>query len=422
VTIEHRGICNQVFWRQQAFTLSAEDAILQSTSPSFDPSIWEIFGPLSQGARVVLPDAPVHDGKALNRLIRKHAITVIQAVPSLLRSLLDQNAFAGCTSLKRVFCGGEPLDTNLQERFLRDCGAELIHLYGCTETAIDATCHPCGQGQTAGAVVPIGRPISNIRVYILNEGLQPVSIGAPGELYVAGPGLAREYLQDPALTVEKFLPDPFSGDGSAGRIYRTGDLARWLPGGEIEFLGRADRQIKIRGFRIEPSEVEAALERHSSVRKAVVSGRGSGDGSSRLVAWIVPNSGASADPDTLGSWLTERLPDFMRPADYVVMESLPLTPGGKLDMGGLPDPGHRAGYDWQAPQTPAEKELAHLWEEILGVNGVGITDNFFDLGGQSLLAAVLAVRMSVLLGRDVSIHEIFAKPTIAQMADETLPK
>lgn len=421
VTIEHRGICNQVLWRQQTFALNPGDAVLQSTSPSFDPSIWEIFGPLLQGARVVIPDAPVHDGKALNGLIRKHAITDIQAVPSLLRALLDQDAFAGCNSLKRVFCGGESLDTALQERFFRDCGAELIHLYGCTETAIDATCYRCGQGQTAGAVVPIGRPIANVRVYILNDRLQPVSIGAPGELYLAGPGLAREYLQDPALTAERFLPDPFFGDGRAGRIYRTGDLARWLSGGEIEFLGRADRQIKIRGFRIEPREVEAALERHPSVRKAAVSGRRSGNGSSRLVAWIVLNPGASADPDALDSWMAQRLPDFMLPADYVVMEAMPLTPCGKLDLGRLPNPDHRAGHDRLAPRTPAEKEIAHLWEEMLGVEGVGINDNFFDLGGHSLLVAVLAGRMSALLGRDVSCREVVAKPTIAQLADATRP-
>ena len=405
VMVEHRNICNQIAWRHSAYPLTVDDAVLQSTSLSFDPSVWEILAPLTCGARVVVMPEGAHDGPALRRTMRQHGITVMQAVPSVLRALLDQHAFEGCDSLKRIFCGGETLDAALQERFAREVGAELTVLYGCTETAIDATHH---SGEATGAL--IGRPIANTRVYILNQAGDPVPVGVPGQLVVAGSCVARGYWNDPALTAERFVGDPFAADPGE-RAYRTGDLARWRPGGLIEFLGRADRQRKVRGFRIEPAEIEEALTRLPGIRAAAVDVRQERAGSTRLIAWIEREPNSTADIGELKAALAQSLPDFMLPSRYVWVDTLPRTPTGKLDLARLPAPveSERA---YSAPRTELEQRLVRVWEELLGTPSVGITDNFFDLGGHSLLAVRLASRMGPLLGRDILCDEIFAKPTI----------
>jgi acyl-coenzyme A synthetase/AMP-(fatty) acid ligase len=405
--VEHRNICNQIFWRQSAFPLTRDDAVLQSTSLSFDPSVWELFGPLTCGARVVVLPGGAHDGAALRRAIQENGVTTMQAVPSVLRALLEQQAFAGCGTLRRIFCGGEKLDAALQERFYGEVGAELTVLYGCTETAIDATHHNCRAG---AAAVPIGRPIANTRVYILNERVEPVPVGVPGRLYVAGLSVARGYWNDPALTAERFVRDPFA-DGPGARAYCTGDLARWLPGGEIEFLGRADHQLKVRGFRIEPSEIEQALRRHAGIREAAAGARRDRAGNARVIAWVVREPEATTQIGELKASLARWLPDFMLPSHYVWVDALPLTLTGKLDATRLPEPVEPERL-YSAPRTELEQRLVRLWEELLGAPSVGIADNFFELGGHSLLAVRLAFRMSPLLGREVQCQEIFAKPTI----------
>jgi amino acid adenylation domain-containing protein len=407
VMVEQRSLRNQLAWRQAAFPLTADDAVLQATSLSFDPSIWEILGPLTCGARVVVLSAASHDGPRVRQALRENGVTTMQAVPSLLRALLEQEAFAGCATLKRIFCGGETLEPALQERCRSAVSAELVVLYGCTETAIDATCHRCGRDPAPGV---IGRPIANTRVYILDESMRPVPVGVPGLLYVAGAGLARGYLNDPGLTAERFVADPF-GAGEAQRAYCTGDLARWLPGGQLEFLGRADRQVKLRGFRIEPAEIEAALRSHPAVQDAAAGVRHDRAGNARLIAWVVPRSGAAEDDAALKAFLAEKLPDHMLPSHCVRLDALPLTPSGKVDPTGLPEP-PATERSYVAPRTPLEQRLVGLWEELLGLPGVGITDNFFDLGGHSLLAVRLAARMSPVLGREIRCRELFARPTI----------
>ncbi len=416
VMIEHGSICNQIFWRQSAFPLAPGDAVLQSTSLAFDPAVWEVFGPLAAGAAVVIATGAAHDGGVLNRLIREHGVTTLQAVPSVLRALLDQGAFVGCRSLKRVFCGGEPLDAALQDRFFAVVDAELVNLYGCTETAIDASYHCCEKGRSS-AVAPIGRPIANTRLYVLNERLQPVPEGVPGELYVAGAGVARGYLNDPEPTVDRFIPDPVAPrDGT--RAFRTGDLARWSRGGELELLGRVDRQLKVRGFRIEAAEVELALRCHPGVRETAVGVRHHSDGESRLVAWLVPAEGTRPPVGEIRAFLATRLPESMLPSHYVWIEALPLRLSGKVDVASLPGPGDLA-EGHVPPRTELEQALARLWEEVLGTSGVGITDNFFDLGGHSLLAVRLVARMSALLGREIRCREFFSNPTIEGLAATT---
>jgi acyl-CoA synthetase (AMP-forming)/AMP-acid ligase II len=288
--------------------------------------------------------------------------------------------------------------------------AELTVLYGCTETAIDATHHNC-RGEATAA--PIGRPIANTRVYILNERLEPVPVGVPGQLYVAGLSVARGYWNDPALSAERFVRDPFA-DGFGAPAYCTGDLARWLPGGEIEFLGRADRQLKVRGFRIEPSEIEQALRRHPGIREAAVGVRQDRAGNARVIAWAVRAPEATAEIGEVKASLARWLPDFMLPSHYVWVDALPLTLTGKLDTTSLPEPVELERV-FAAPRTELEQQVARVWEELLGARSVGITDNFFELGGHSLLAVRLAFRMSRLLGREIGCQEIFSRPTIAAL-------
>jgi amino acid adenylation domain-containing protein len=408
VMVEHRSLCNQLAWRQAVFPLTPADAVLHATPLSFDPSVWEILGPLTCGARVIVLPCGAHDGPRVRRAILEHGVTTMQAVPSILRALLDQEAFAGCGGrLKRVFCGGEVLDSSLQERLRGAVSAELVVLYGCTETAIDATYHRCGREPMPGI---IGRPIANTRAYVLDESMRPVPIGVPGLLYVAGAGVARGYLGDAELTRESFVADPHVDD-EAERAYCTGDLARWLPGGQLEFLGRADRQLKLRGLRIEPAEIEAALRSHPAVQDAAVGVRHDRAANARLVAWLVSRSGAAADEAALRAFLAEKLPDYMLPSHYVPMDALPSTPSGKLDAARLPDP-PACDRPYVAPRTPLEGQLARLWEELLGLPQVGVTDGFFDLGGHSLLAVRLASRMSRVLGRQILCQDLFAKPTI----------
>ncbi|HTR38616.1 MAG TPA: amino acid adenylation domain-containing protein [Bryobacteraceae bacterium] len=415
VMIEHRSICNQILWRQNAFPLDSSDAVLQSTSLSFDPSVWEIFGPLSAGAAIVIPEGRASDGEFVSRTIHKHRVSVIQGVPSFLRTLIDQQALHGCDSLRHVFCGGEALDNQLVEELRRNSSAAVHQLYGCTETSIDATCLP---DVHAGeyAMPPVGRPIGNTQVYILDRCRQPVPPGVPGEIFVGGDGVARGYWNQPELTGERFGANPFLPDTGA-RIYRTGDLGRFRPDGNIEILGRADRQMKLRGFRIEPAEVESCLRLHKSVREAVVGVRTvAGDS---LVAWCTLHAGTALTAEDASHFLSQRLPRFMVPRHWVFLNVLPVTPTGKMDHAALPDPmpvprnGH---LDSLALSSDLELRVAAIWEEVLGIHPIGLNENFFDIGGHSLLAAKLAARLSAQSGVEVPVAEIFNKPTIAELA------
>ena len=296
---------------------------------------------------------------------------------------------------------------------------EVYNLYGPSETTTYSTVAYLASGESG--VPGIGRPIANTRAYVLDRRLEPVPIGVPGELYLGGAGVARGYLGRPALTAERFVPDPFGPSAGAepgGRLYRTGDRARWRPDGTLEFLGRLDQQLKLRGFRIEPGEIETVLGQHPAVRTAVVIAREDVPGDVRLVAYVVPE-GAPVDGGELRRFLEQRLPEYMVPAAIVVLESLPLMPNGKLDRGALPPPDStepRDREDFVAPRTPVEEMLAGIWATVLRLERVGIRDNFFALGGHSLLATQVISRVRTAIGIELPLHALFEDPTVAGLA------
>ncbi|HLL46475.1 MAG TPA: amino acid adenylation domain-containing protein, partial [Longimicrobiaceae bacterium] len=351
VGVPHRALANHMRWMQRAYPLAAADRVLQKTPLSFDASVWEFYAPLLAGATLVLAPAEAHrDPAELVRAVVGEEITILQVVPSLLRVLAEEGGLERCATLRRLFCGGEALGAELAGRARALLGAEVVNLYGPTEACIDATSHAY-TGAESGSAVPIGRPVDNLRAYVLDAGGAPVPTGLPGALYLGGAGLARGYLGRPELTAERFVPDPFTGRAGA-RLYRSGDLARWLPTGELEYLGRTDEQVKLRGFRIEPGEIEAALVRHPAVREAVVVVREDAPGERRLVAYYTATQPAPT-PAELRDHLKGGLPEYMIPAAHVPLASLPLTPNGKVDRGALPEPdaGPRGGEE-AGPRTP----------------------------------------------------------------------
>jgi len=423
----HRGIVNRLLWMQEAFGLTADDRVIQKTPFSFDVSVWELFWPLMVGARLVIARPGGHqDAAYLADLIAEQGITTIHFVPSMLQVFLDGPRLDRCGSLVRVIASGEALPADLERRFfarLGWTGAGLFNLYGPTEAAVDVTVWAC-EREGRRTSVPIGRPIANTRIHLLDPVLEPVPIGAPGELYIGGVQVGRGYLGRPELTAERFIPDPWGEPGS--RLYRTGDLARHLPDGAVEFLGRIDHQVKVRGFRIELGEVEAALAAHPAVREAVVVARAD-DAGRRLVAYLVPHpEGAEAPLLSLAELranLSLTLPDYMVPAAWVLLGALPLTPSGKVDRRALPAPeGGRLelGAVYVAPRTALEELLAGIWAEVLGLDRVGVHDNFFALGGHSLLAAQVVSRAGEALEIEVPLRLLFEAPTVAGLAESLL--
>jgi len=415
VMVEHRGLCNAIHWIVQTLRLSASDRCLLKTPITFDAAGREFFPTLLTGGTLVVAEADGHrDSRYLAETIRSARITILHIVPSLLRLLVEEPAFDDSLRLRAVMCGGETLPTTLAKRFRDRSKAVLYNVYGPTETIIDSTCWPCDPLNERTSS-PIGRPIPNARVYILDDALRPLPIGVAGEMHIGGVGLARGYLNRPVLTAEKFIPDPFSREPNA-RLYKTGDRARFLADGNIEFLGRGDHQVKLRGLRIELGEVEAALNQHSAVQSAVVVAREDVPGEKRLVAYVV----AQAAPEELRRFLKAKLPEHMVPAVFVAIESLPLLPNGKVNRRALPAPDRarpELEYAFAAPRTPIEATLAEIWAQILGVERVGIYDNFFDLGGHSLLATQAASRMREAFRVEISLRRLFETPTVAGLAE-----
>ncbi|HEY0172458.1 MAG TPA: amino acid adenylation domain-containing protein, partial [Pyrinomonadaceae bacterium] len=384
VAVPHRAVVNRLLWSQSAYPLGSEDRVLQLASFGFDFSVYEIFGPLVAGAAVVLarPGGQL-DSAYIVEAIAEQEVTAVHFVPAMLQVFLGERGVGRCRSLRLVFCGGEALPFELQEQFFALCDAELYNQYGPTETTIDVTAWRCERGD-ARRRVPIGRPVSNTQVYVLDRRLRPVPVGVRGELHVGGDNLARGYLRRPGLTAERFVPDPFSGEAGA-RLYRTGDVVRWTNGGVLEYVGRADGQVKLRGFRIELQEVEAALLRHASVGEAVVVARGEGADKS-LAAYVAGAAGAAVGAAELREHLRRELPGYMVPSAFVVLESLPVTPNGKVDRKALPAPAHDASEPPSAeesPLTPTEEIIAGIWGELLGLTRIGVEEDFFDLGGHS---------------------------------------
>ncbi|MDT5270380.1 MAG: hypothetical protein QOH49_2566, partial [Acidobacteriota bacterium] len=412
----HRAICNRLLWMQDAYGLGPEDRVMQKTPFSFDVSVWEFFWPLLTGARLVVARPGGHqDSSYISDLIDAERITTLHFVPSMLSVFLEEQKGRPLPSLRRVICSGEALPFELQERFFASQGAELHNLYGPTEAAVDVTYWACrrdGELRT----VPIGQPIANTQIYLLDSRLRPVPVGVGGELHIGGVNVGRGYLGRPGLTAEKFIPDPFSVEPGA-RLYKTGDLARFLPGGEIEYVGRLDYQVKVRGFRIELGEIEAALARHPSVRECAVLVKEE-QGDKRLFAYLVAPQGA--DTAALRSHLKSELPDYMIPSGFVVLPELPLTPNGKLDRRALveatPAGPAAASSAYVAPRTAVEEVVAGVWGEVLRVGRVGTRDDFFELGGHSLLATRVASRLRDVFGVALPLRRLFEQPTVEALS------
>ncbi len=418
----HQGIVNRLLWMQEAYQLTPEDRVMQKTPFSFDVSVWEFFWPLLTGARLVVAPPRAHrDPASVARLIAAEGITTIHFVPSMLQAFLNQKSpGSSCGSLKRVICSGEALPVELERQFYSTMGAELHNLYGPTEASVDVTFWRCPR-ESGHATVPIGRPIANTQIYILDRRLQPVPVGVPGELHIGGDGLARGYHRRPELTAEKFIPNPFSPEPGS-RLYKTGDLAKYRRDGVIEYLGRIDNQVKIRGFRIELGEIESAIREHSSISETVVLAREHPPGDKRLTAYIVPARAKSAPstPD-LREFLRKRLPDYMVPAAFVTLERLPLTPNGKVDRKALPAPDFGAaspGKIHTPPRNGMEESLMEIWREVLNTGKLGVHDDFFELGGHSLLAAQVAARIHRMLGVEIPLRTLFEFPSIAGLAGQ----
>jgi amino acid adenylation domain-containing protein len=426
----HDGLRNRIQWMQQNYRLSALDRVLQKTPYTFDVSVWECLWPLTSGASLVLAQpGGQRDSAHLVELIKSWQITTLHFVPSMLGIFLQEPGFEQCSSLRQVFCSGEALSYELQQNFFERSAAVLHNLYGPTEASIDVTAWQCRRDYAA-KVVPIGRPIANTQIYILDEYLAPVPIGVVGQIHIGGDSLARGYLNQPELTAEKFIYHSFNGE-PARRLYKTGDLARYLPDGNIEFLGRVDNQVKIRGYRIELGEIEAVLGQHRTVRECAVIARQESDSDNpkskienpkSLVAYVVAHE---RPPPTfeLRSYLKAKLPDYMIPSAFVFLDTLPLTPNGKVDRKALPAAGRsRAELEpgYQAPCTSLEKILAEIWIQVLKVDRVGIHDNFFDLGGHSLLATQVISRVRVAFHIEVALRTLFERPTVAELTKAIL--
>ncbi|WP_433730545.1 non-ribosomal peptide synthase/polyketide synthase [Actinoplanes sp. CA-051413] len=417
VAVPHEGIVNRLLWMQHEYGLATDDVVLQKTPAGFDVSVWEFFWPLTVGATLVVARPDGHrDPAYLADVIQRHRVTTVHFVPSMLRAFVAEPAAAGCTGLRRVICSGEALPGDLVAAYQRVLGAGLHNLYGPTEASVDVTSFACPPGWDASPV-PIGRPVWNTRTYVLDRRLRPVPPGVPGELYLAGVQLARGYLHRPGLTAERFPADPYGAAGS--RMYRTGDVARWTTDGLLEYLGRTDHQVKIRGQRIELGEIEAALGAHPAVRDVAVLAREDRPGGPRLIGYLVPGPEATV-PDTveLRTFLRRDLPEHMVPAVFVSLDRLPLTASGKLDRRALPAPGEDGlvapGY--VAPRTEAEQVVAAAWSELLGVAEVGAEDDFFALGGDSILSIGLTSRLREAFGVQLSPRAIFDQPTVAGLA------
>ncbi|WP_375515431.1 amino acid adenylation domain-containing protein [uncultured Nostoc sp.] len=419
VMIPHGGICNQLYWRQTNFRLTPADKVLLTISFSFDPSVWQIFWPLCFGGQLILArPGGQQDTAYLVKVITEQQITVLALVPSILRVLLEEKGIENCRFLRHITCGGEALPSELIERFFAQLSLDNVfhNCYGPTEASIDATFWTCQRG-TNYTIAPIGRPITNAEIYILDENLQPVPVGESGELHIGGIGLARGYLNRPELTTEKFIFNPFSSEVGA-RLYKTGDLARFLPDSNIEFLGRIDYQVKIRGFRIELGEIEAILRQHPALTQTLVIAREDVPGDKQLVAYIVANPEQIPSQVELRRFLQGRLPEYMVPASFVFLDNLPLNPNGKIDRRALPAPhtSDLVSTNFVPPQNATEQVLASIWVKVLRLEQVGIYDNFFELGGHSLLATQVMSRVRQAFQIEMPLQILFENPTIASLA------
>jgi amino acid adenylation domain-containing protein len=413
VEIRHRSVANLLAHMRERPGIGQEDVLANLTTPAFDLSVPDWYLPLTSGARLaIVPREATLDGVELADWLARLGATIVQATPTTWQMLVDAG-WKGGAQLK-IVCGGEALPRALAEALLAR-GRSLWHMYGPTETTVWSSIVELRRGE---GPPPLGGPIANTRFYVMDAHRQPVPVGVPGELYIGGDGLARGYRQRPELTAERFVADPFAFGGE-GRLYRTGDLMRWRHDGTLEFLGRIDQQVKLRGFRIELEEIEAVLGSQPGVGVAVVAVREDTPGDRRLVAYLVAADGQAIDEEQLRRALKSALPPFMVPSTLVTLAELPVTPNGKLDRASLPAPdGSRPRLEraYVAPQTPVQETLASVWREVLGIDRVGIDDDFFNLGGHSMLAVRMVARVRDTLGLELSLAQVFEHPTIRELA------
>jgi amino acid adenylation domain-containing protein len=415
VAVSHRNVVRLV--RETDFmSFGPDEVFLQFAPVSFDASTLEIWGPLLNGGRLVLFPPGPPDLRQLGDMLERHGVTTLWLTAGLFHQMVESH-LESLRSLRQLAAGGDVLSPAQVRRVLTDLpGLTLINGYGPTENTTFTCCHMMRSAVDLGSgTVPIGRPIANTRVFLLDAAFQPVPVGVMGQLHATGDGLARGYAGRPDLTAERFVPDPVSGEAGA-RLYATGDLARWLPSGEIEFLGRADTQVKIRGFRIEPGEIEAVLAEHSDVETPLVIVREDA-GDKRLVAYVVPTAGRSPEPAVLRSWVEEWLPSYMVPSAFVLLAELPLGVTGKVDRRALPAPAlERAEPERPGERSAIEELLAGIWCDLLGISDVGQQESFFELGGHSLLATRMVSRIRAVLGLDLPLRAVFEEPTLAGLS------
>ncbi len=419
VQIEHTSIVNQIYGLKTIYKFESSLHHILLASITFDPSVQQIFLPLTTGGKLFLvPKSTKQSVKELWEFIVSNQIDIVNTVPSLMSILMDHADSYSDLHFKYIILAGEVLSKKLYLRLKESLSAEkIINIYGPTEATINTTLYEC-KPEEISSIIPIGKPLMNYNIMILDSHQKLLPVDVPGEICISGVGLARGYLNNPKLTAEKFISNPFT---PGERMYRTGDLGRWTADGDIEFLGRIDHQVKIRGVRIELGEIEAVLYQHPTVQETVVIDREDHAGSTRLVAYVVPKHKQNVTIDELRRFLKDKLPDYMVPSAFVALDSLPLTAHGKVDRRALPEPKwgrNNVGEPFVSPHTSVEELLANIWREVLGLKQVGIHDNFFELGGDSLSAIRVIARVKNSLPMEIPLQKLFERPTIAELADE----
>lgn len=416
IMVTHRGACNHLFWRHDYFGLTQSDRVLQKASLSFDDSFWEIFEPLTSGAQLIISQSDyAHNVRYLVDTIIQQKITVLCLVPSLLWLFLEEPNVRQCRTLKRVTTGGEELSVELQEKFFQHLNADLYNGYGPTEGTIAVSywkCQPEGNSQ----VVPIGKPISNVQLYVLNPQLQPVPIGVIGEICIGGKSLAKGYLNNPELTREKFISNPFG----QGVLYKTGDLGRYSSEGNLEFRGRIDDQVKIRGIRIELGEIKSSLNHYPQIETSEIVTTASDNNDQMIIAYYLSTDDRQIPPQQLREFLKHKLPDYMIPSAFVHLTGMPLTPNGKIDRKALPSPQreHYVNKNLEHPKTDTEQHLTRIWQEVLHhQEAISIHDNFFELGGHSLSAFRVVSRIRDIFKVELPLRSLFESPTLAELTE-----
>ena len=414
VGVTHRNVVRLVKSTNYV-RLDSNEVFLFLSNFAFDASTFELWGCLLNGGRLVVYPPEIPSLKELGDAIERYGVTTLWLTAGLLHQMIETQ-LEKLHGVRQLLAGGDVLSAPHVRTVLATLpNCTLINGYGPTECTTFSCCYPMTHPEQVGVTVPIGHPIANTRVYILDKHMNPVPVGVQGELYIGGDGVARGYLNQPELTAKSFVPDPFSDEADA-RLYRTGDIVRWIPDGVIEFIGRRDGQVKLRGYRIEVGEIEAALYSHPDVQDAIVMARGNHSGDKRLVAYITLNRDAKPDPGELRTFLRNKLPEYMVPGTFVFLETLPLTKSGKVDRKALPDPMENGNDGFMAPRSFLEETLVRIWSQLLGTSRISIRESFFDIGGHSLLALQMVALIRKILGAEIPLREVFLAPTIETLA------